>query len=131
MSKQIFINLPVSNAIRTMDFFLELGFTINLKYTTESAVCLVVNDGTYVLCIAENYFGNMLNAPLTEAQLHRKAFLMIVFESKIRVDAMVDKAVQSGAFEVGSSSKSADMYSRSFSDLDGHVWQVVWKEESF
>ncbi len=37
MSRMIFVNLPVENLDKSVDFFTQLGFTFNPQFTDESA----------------------------------------------------------------------------------------------
>ncbi len=38
MSKKIFVNLPVKDLQKSIDFFTKLGFTFNPQFTDEKAV---------------------------------------------------------------------------------------------
>lgn len=52
-------------------------------------------------------------------------------ESKKHVDEVVEKAERAGG-KRDVSAKQDDgqmMYGRSFEDLDGHVWEVMWMDE--
>ena len=57
--KQIFVNLPVKDLKKSMDFFSALGFTFNLQFTDEKAACLIINDGSiYAMLLTEPLFRN-------------------------------------------------------------------------
>lgn len=38
MTKQIFVNLPVKDLNKTVEFFTELGFTFNPQFTDDNAI---------------------------------------------------------------------------------------------
>ena len=46
MAKKIFVNLPVRDLKRSMDFFSELGFTFNAQFTDETAACMIISEDT-------------------------------------------------------------------------------------
>ena len=56
MPKQLFLNLPVKDLNRTVDFFTALGFTFNPDFTDENATCMIVNENAYVMLLLESYF---------------------------------------------------------------------------
>ena len=44
MATKIFVNLPVKDLKRSMDFFTALGYTFNMQFTDEKAACLVISE---------------------------------------------------------------------------------------
>ena len=46
MPRNLYVNLPVQDLDRTVDFFAALGFSFNPKFTDENAAAMIVNDGT-------------------------------------------------------------------------------------
>jgi hypothetical protein len=54
--------------------------------------------------------------------------LCINAESKQKVDEFVELAIANWALQ-GNTSDHGFMYSRSFDDLDGHTWEIVWMAE--
>jgi uncharacterized protein len=46
---KIFVNLPVSDLKKTMNFFSNLGFTFNPMFTNENAACMVIGEDIYVM----------------------------------------------------------------------------------
>jgi predicted lactoylglutathione lyase len=41
----MFVNLPVRDLKRSVEFFTKLGFTFNPKFTDENATCMFWMDG--------------------------------------------------------------------------------------
>jgi predicted lactoylglutathione lyase len=56
MSKQIYVNLPVSNLDRSKAFFASLGFGFNSQLTNDAAACMVVGDNIFVMLLVERFF---------------------------------------------------------------------------
>jgi predicted lactoylglutathione lyase len=51
-------------------------------------------------------------------------------ESKATVDDLVGKALDAGETESGDLQDYGFMYGRSFDDLDGHTWEIIWMDPS-
>jgi predicted lactoylglutathione lyase len=49
-------------------------------------------------------------------------------KSKETVDDFVEKALGNGGTEAGEPQELDFMYSRSFNDPDGHIWEVFWMD---
>ena len=49
MSKKIFINLPVADLKKSMDFYSAIGFTNNPQFTDDTAACMVLTEDIFVL----------------------------------------------------------------------------------
>lgn len=47
-------------------------------------------------------------------------------DSRSEVDAVAEKAIAAGGSSVTDSQDHGFMYTRSFYDLDGHHWEVLW-----
>ena len=44
MAVNIFVNLPVYDLKKTIDFFTKLGFKFNYRFTDEHAACMIISD---------------------------------------------------------------------------------------
>ena len=51
-------------------------------------------------------------------------------DSKETVDAHYAKAIAAGATECRPAEDHGFMFSRSFNDLDGHIWEALWYDLS-
>jgi uncharacterized protein len=49
MTQQIFVNLPVKDLNKAIEFFTKLGFTFNPQFTDENATCMIVGDNIFVM----------------------------------------------------------------------------------
>jgi uncharacterized protein len=55
MSTQIFVNLPVKDLSKSVEFFTKLGYTFNPKFTDENATCMIVSENIFVMLLVENF----------------------------------------------------------------------------
>ena len=130
MSRQLFVNLPVENLDRTVEFFAALGFSFNPKFTDENATCLVISEHTQVMLLTRPFFSGFTKKPVADARAATEALLALSCESRDEVDALVSKAVAAGAATPMESKDYGFMYQHGFEDLDGHQWEVFWMDES-
>jgi predicted lactoylglutathione lyase len=56
MTTQIYVNLPVKNLNRSVEFFTKLGFTFNPQFTDENATCMIVGENIFVMLLVEKFF---------------------------------------------------------------------------
>lgn len=55
-------------------------------------------------------------------------FTALSAESKDEVNALADKALAAGATEARPPEDHGFMVLRSFYDLDGHMWEIIWMD---
>ena len=51
-------------------------------------------------------------------------------ESRKKVDEMIDKAIAAGGSEYRNAENYGWMYGRSFEDIDGHIREIFYMDES-
>ena len=130
MSKQIFVNLPVKDLKKSMDFFSKLGFTFNPQFTDENAACMIIGENIYAMLLVESFFSTFTNKKISDATKTTEVLIAIDTESKELVDDMVKKAVAAGGTIYKEPADHGWMYQHSFADLDGHQWEVLYADES-
>ncbi len=127
-TQMIFPNIPVKDLKKTRNFFSQLGFTFNEKFSDENAVCMKINETAYVMMLREPFFLSFTTKNITDTSERIEGMLAISFESKEKVNEIFTKALSLGA----SKAREEDlgfMYTRSIYDLDGHIWEFFWMDE--
>ncbi len=130
MSTKIFVNLPVKDLKRSMDFFNSLGFTFNPQFTDERAACLVISEDIYFMLLTEKIFKTFMTKEIADTSKTTEVINAVFFDSRETVDELADKALKAGARKYREPDIMDFMYSRSFSDLDGHLWEVGYMDPS-
>jgi predicted lactoylglutathione lyase len=131
MSKHIYVNLPVKDLKRSVDFFTKLGFTFNPQFTNENATCMVVADNIYVMLLVEKFFQTFTNKPICDATKSTEVLMAFSCDSREAVDELVRKAVAAGATTPRAPQDLGFMYGHDFEDLDGHIWEPFYMEPPF
>lgn len=131
MPRQLFVNLPIKNMERSQAFFKSLGFAFNPQFTNEQGACLVISENhSYVMLLVEPFFQTFTRKPVADATQSTEVLLCFSCESRAEVDALVQKALAAGGTAPNPPQDHGFMYNHGFTDLDGHVWEVMWMDLS-
>ena len=130
MSTQIFVNLPVKDLNKTIAFFTELGYTFNPKFTDEKATCMIISEHIYAMLLVEPFFKTFIDKDIADATKTTEVLLGLTVESREAVDARVQKAVEAGGKATRTPVDHGWMYQWGYEDLDGHMWEVFYIDET-
>ncbi|MEQ7799366.1 VOC family protein [Pedobacter sp. ASV1-7] len=128
MATQIFVNLPIKDLKRSVEFFTKLGYTFNPKFTDEKATCMIVSDTIYIMLLILPFFQTFTKKEIVDAHKSIECTICLSADTKNAVDEMVSKAEAAGANIPNPASDYGFMYQHSFEDLDGHHWEFVWMD---
>lgn len=128
--QQAFINLPVSDLPKAKAFYQALGFECNPQFTNELAACMVVSETIYVMLLTQNFFSGFVTKPIANTHEVTASLVALNCASRAAVDAMVQKALAAGGTSPKAPNDMGFMYQHGFQDLDGHVWEVFWMDET-
>jgi len=127
MTQMIFVNMQVSDLKKSMSFFKELGYDFNLNFTDEkTAACLVISDTIFAMLHTPDSFKGFLTKPASDPHKATEVLLALNLDNRADVDRYVDKALSLGATVARPPEDLGFMYTRSYNDLDGHVWEICW-----
>jgi uncharacterized protein len=130
MATKIFVNLPVRDLKRSMDFFGKLGFTFNSQFNDETAACMIISEDIYVMLLTENKFKTFTPKKICDATESTEVLVCLSSGSRDEVNEVVRKAVAAGGTNYKEPEDHGFMYGHGFQDLDGHIWEVVFTEPS-
>lgn len=130
MATKIFVNLPVKDLKKSIEFFTRLGFTFNPQFTDETATCMIVSEENFVMLLTEEKFKSFTPKPVCDATKSTEVLLALSLESRAKVDEIVRKAVAAGGTTYKEPQDHGFMYAHGFQDLDGHIWEPFFMEPS-
>jgi len=130
MATKIFVNLPVKNLKKTIDFFTKLGFTFNPQFTDGTATCMIIGENIFAMLMIESRFQDFTKKPVSDATKSTEVLLAFDVESRVKVDEMIKSAVAAAGTLYADPQDHGWMYYHSFADLDGHQWEVSYMDES-
>lgn len=129
MTTQMFVNLPVKDLDKSVEFFKKLGFEFNPRFTDENATCMIVGEDNFVMLIVEKFFKTFTPNEIGDSHKNTEVIVTLSADSRSKVDSMVDMALMAGAKANGKMDQDG-MYERGFQDLDGHLWEFMFMDMS-
>ena len=109
-----------------MEFFGEIGFVFDPKFTDETATRMIISDDTSVMLCAEPTFEGFVSPQgVADTSQTREVIVGLSAESRERVDELTDRALAAGAQALREPEAHGFMYMRGFLDLDGHQWSFI------
>jgi uncharacterized protein len=130
MSTQIFVNLPVKDLNKSVDFFTKLGYAFNPQFTDENATCMIVSEDIFVMLLVEKFFKTFTPKEICDTTKSAEVLIALSFNSRAEVDDMVAKAIAAGGTTYKEPQDLGFMYQHGFQDLDGHIWEIFFMEPS-
>ncbi|CAM5700917.1 MULTISPECIES: VOC family protein [Streptomyces] len=126
--QMIFVNLPVADVDASKKFFTELGYSINPQFSDETTASVVISDTIVVMLLGKEKYAQFTKKEIADATRTSEVLIALSAESREKVDELVDKALAAGGTTAGETQDMGFMYGRSFDDLDGHTFEVVWMD---
>jgi predicted lactoylglutathione lyase len=126
--RMLFVNIPVADVERSKAFFAKLGFSFNPMFSDETGTCMLVGEQAFVMLLNHERFAEFSKLPMADPTTHALTLFCFGVSSREEVDAVTDAALAAGAIDHDDTEDHGFMYSRSFFDLDGHGWQVMWMD---
>lgn len=128
MATKIFVNLPVKNLNKSIEFFTKLGYKFNPQFTDETATCMIVSDDIFVMLLTEAKFREFTPKPICDATKSTEVLVCLSCESRDAVNDMVRKAIAAGGSTYAEPKDYGFMYQHVYQDLDGHIWELIYMD---
>jgi predicted lactoylglutathione lyase len=125
---QIYVNLPVADLPRSIEFFTRLGFRFNPQFTDETATCMILGENMHAMLLSREKFAGFSPVPVADAKASAQVLIALGVESREKVDEIVEAALASGGSRCRDAADHGWMYERSFRDIDGHVWELLYAD---
>ena len=124
----MFVNLPVKDLNRSVEFFKKLGYTFNPQFTDETATCMVISEHNYAMLLTEKKFKEFTTKAIADTKKTTEVLIAVSADSRKAVDDISQKALTAGAKEARKPEDHGFMYQRAIEDLDGHTWEFFWMD---
>ena len=130
MTTKIFVNLPAKDLNKTIEFFTKLGFKFNPQFTDENASCMIVGEDIFVMLLVEKFFKTFTQKEICDTSKNTEVIVALSVEGREKVDKMINKAIEAGGREYREPQDHGWMYGRSFEDINGHIWEIIYMDKS-
>ncbi|WP_243361402.1 VOC family protein [Fundidesulfovibrio terrae] len=128
MASQIFVNLPVKDLDKSMEFFTKLGFSFDPRFTAAKAACLILGENTFVMLLLEHFFKTFTKKEISDASKSTEVLIAINVDTREKVGELIQKAVEAGGSICMDPEDHGWMYGHGFADLDGHQWEILYMD---
>jgi len=91
---------------------------------------MIISNDIFAMLLVEKFFSTFTSKQIADTSKNTEVIIAISAESRGKVDDMVANAVQAGGREPRPPQDYGWMYGRSFEDIDGHLWEVLYMDKS-
>ncbi len=130
MTRTTFINLPIKDVNKTKEFFGNLGFEFNTQFSDEKALCMIISEQVKVMLLQESHYSTFTTKEIADAKKSNEVIICLSATSREEVMSLVDKAIAAGGKKSNDMQDHGWMLVGSFEDLDGHLWEIAYMDES-
>ncbi|MFN8436857.1 MAG: glyoxalase/bleomycin resistance/extradiol dioxygenase family protein [Cytophagales bacterium] len=130
MSKQIFINLVVSDLEKSTKLYTAMGFVNNSQFSDETAKCMVWSENIFLMIMTAEKFKTFATKPLADTKSTLAALYSISVESVDVMNSIMTEGLKAGGTEPHEMRDYGFMQQRSIEDFDGHTWEIFFMDMS-
>ena len=131
--RSVWLNLPVSDVIKSRKFFGAIGFTENpLHKNAKHLASFLIGENNFVLMLFPNEtFKNFTQHDIGDTKKSTEVLINIDAQSRKEVDEMAQRVLKAGGKIYAEPAESQGwMYGFGFEDLDGHRWNMLYMDVS-
>lgn len=124
--RQLFINLPVKDVDAAMQFYTQLGFSVNPLFTFNDQKCMVWSDQIYVMLQTVDMFKSGNRKNLADPKKHTIASFTLPVESLTQLNEIMENGLKAGGTKLMPAIDEGFMQVRNMEDPDGHQWGILF-----
>ena len=125
----IFVTLPVRDLPASRAFYEALGFRVNEHSSDDTTAALVVDDTIVVKLMTRDAFAELTAGDVGDPAAATTVVNCLTVTARDVVDELVARALASGGKPWLPARDEETTYTGSFTDPDGHVWQLLWMDQ--
>lgn len=123
------MNLPVRDLAAAIEFYTSLGYQQDARFSDENASNVQISDTIVVMLLSKPFFQTFTSKTIASEDTI-EALMALSADSREEVDALTQRALDAGGTEARAGTDEGFMYGRAFEDLDGHLWEIIYMNES-
>jgi uncharacterized protein len=128
--RMVFLNLPVSDLAASRAFYAGLGFSFNDQFSDENTTSVVVDENIVVMLLTRERFADFVTGPIGDPSAATTQLTALSAGSREEADDLLARALASGGKPWKPAQDHGFMYGVSFTDPDGHVFEVMWMDQT-
>lgn len=130
MSKQIFINLAVTDLEKSMNFYAALGFSNNPQFSDNTAKCMVWSENIYLMIMTHEKFRTFATKPIADTKASLAGLFSLSVGSIDELNHIMAQGLAAGGIEPHEMRDYSFMIQRTIEDFDGHTWEIFYMDMS-
>ena len=91
---------------------------------------MIIGEDIFVMLLVEKFFKSFTKKEICDATKDAEVIIALSAESREKVDQMINRVIKAGGRESREPQDHGWMYGRSFQDIDGHLWEVIYMDVS-
>jgi hypothetical protein len=130
MSRQIFINLAVTDLKKSMEFYTALGFSNNPQFSDDTGKCMVWSESIFVMLLTHDKFKTFATKPIADTKSNLAGLFSLSVDSVGEVNSIMANGLKAGGIEPTEMKDYGFMQQRTIEDFDGHTWEIFYLDIS-
>lgn len=129
MTAMVFVNSPVTDLSRSIEFYTALGFKQNKEFSNDEAAAMMWDDTFWIVLLTHDFYRKFLkNKEITDTQKVSAALISFSLDSVSAVKAFGATAEKHGetVHHVEMGMPESMMYGLEVQDLDGNCLEPSW-----
>ena len=129
MNTMVFVNFPVADISKSVEFYSALGFKKNEEFSNESASSMVWDDTFWIMLLSHEFYKKFLkDKEIADTNKTCGALISMSLASAEEVKRFAETAKENGGsyHEVDLGIPEEEMFSLEVQDLDGNTLEPVW-----
>lgn len=124
--KPIFINIPVADLAKSMQFYQTLGFNLNPLFTDENQKCLTWTESIYIMLQSRQFSNSYLEKQVIDPRKYQIPSFTLPVEIIEQVNELLESGIKVGGVEPVPAINEDFMFLRSIEDIDGYIWGILY-----
>ena len=91
---------------------------------------MIIGNHSFVMLLVERFFKTFTNKKICDITKDTEVIVALSTERREKVEDMINKVIEAGGKEARDPQEHGWMYGRSFEDIDGHLWEIIYIDES-
>lgn len=91
---------------------------------------MIVGEDIFVMLLVEKFFKTFTKKEICDTSKNTEVIVALSVEGREKVDQMINRAIEAGGRESREPQDHGWMYGRSFEDINGHIWEIIYMDES-
>ena len=125
-----FPTLQVASVDASVQFWTALGYSFNPMFSSDTVKCLVLQEDQVAVMLHEpsSFTGFLPGTTPSDSQATTEVLLAFDLDSREAVDTLFEGVIANGGSIARPTEDLGFMYTRSFRDIDGHIWEPFFMD---